>query len=257
MPPVEPPAALTPRPLGRGVDPGAVAYVRMPSVRHTLKDEVYARICDALMTGEFTPGERLTVRQVADLTRTSVMPVREAFRRLTSEGALEPMPSGATRVPTVGLAEFREITTVRLEVEGLAARLAASQITADAIDTLVSLNQRVVDAVERRDVRAETRANEAFHFTVYRASGSPTLVRIIEGLWLRIGPVLVSMMDGFNSDRPSLRTDGLRHHFELVDALRQGDAEASEVALRRDLGTAADFYVGLLAERERTAAARS
>src|SRR5882672_6640432 len=90
--------------------------------RSTLQDGVYTFIREALMSGEFVPGTRLTAREIAERTGTSVMPVREAFRRLMSEGALEPLSTGATRVPVLDLLKLQDITEIRLTVEGLAAR---------------------------------------------------------------------------------------------------------------------------------------
>lgn len=226
------------------------AHVHAPIVRHTLKDEVYARIRDALMSGEFAPGERLTVRQVAELTQTSVMPVREAFRRLTSEGALEPMASGATRVPTVDAAEFEEITAVRLSTEGLAARLAAGRISAEEIEDLEAAHNKVVAAVKQKDVHAEAQANELFHFTIYRAARSVTLLRIIEGLWLRIGPVLIFLLDDLNVDQPASRLANMQFHTKLIAALRSGNALAAEQAIQKDIGVAAEFYLARLTRRK-------
>lgn len=222
---------------------GTRPYAARPAGRHTLKDEVYDRIRDALMGGEFAPGDRLTVREVSELTQTSAMPVREAFRRLTSEGALEPMASGATRVPAIDAEEFEEITAVRLSVEGLAARLAAKRITADEIEELRMAHDRVVAAARKRDARAEAQANEVFHFTVYRAARSATLLRVIEGLWLRIGPVLNTLLDGLNVERPTTRLVNLQFHTRLIAALSSGDARSAEQAIVDDIGSAAEFYL--------------
>lgn len=231
------------------------SHARLPVVRHTLKDEVYQRIRDALMAGEFAPGDRLTVREVAELTETSAMPVREAFRRLTTEGALEPMASGATRVPSVDATEFEEITAVRLSVEGLAARLAAKRITAEELEELEAAHARVVAAVKKKDVRAEAQANESFHFTIYRAARSATLLRIIEGLWLRIGPVLIFLLDGLNAEQqPASRLANLQFHTKVMTALRTGNAAAAEQAIIKDIDGAAESYLPRLKSQKRLTA---
>jgi DNA-binding GntR family transcriptional regulator len=207
------------------------------------------------MSGEFAPGERLTVRQVAALTQTSVMPVREAFRRLTSEGALEPMSSGATRVPKIDADEFEEITNLRLSVEGLAARLAATRISAEELDELEAANARILAAAKRRDGHAEARANEAFHFIIYRAARSRILLQIIEGLWLRIGPVLITLFDDLNATQPG-RLAGTKYHARLIAALRGGDTAGAESALQDDLGHAAKYHVRRLKQMGATAGRR-
>lgn len=220
-----------------------------PLARHTLKDEVYTRLCEALMSGEFAPGERLTVRHVAELTRTSIMPVREAFRRLASEGALELTLSGATQVPVIDAAEFEEISALRLRVEGLAVRLAAERISSGEIAEIEATDAVVVAAVKSKDARAEARANEAFHFTIYRAARSQILLRTIQPLWLRVGPVLAVLLNDINVSQPKTRLADMKYHSQLIAALRAGDAEKAEHALQADLGKAAEFYLARLKKR--------
>src|SRR6185437_15138287 len=118
-------------------DRAALGRAPPPLIRRTLQHNVYDYLRDSLATGELGPGERLTIRGVAERIGTSIMPVREAFRRLTSEGALEPLSSGATRVPVLDFKKLQDLFEIRLSVEGLAARLAANRITESQITALV------------------------------------------------------------------------------------------------------------------------
>jgi len=231
-------------------------YNARRSARYTLKDEVYAQICEALMSGEFLPGERLTVRRVAELTKTSVMPVREAFRRLASEGALEPNSSGWTQVPVIDSARLQEIVMLRCHLEGLAARLAAKSITASEIAELESSNTQMLDAIRRRDARAEARANEKFHFGIYGAARSPELLRIIESIWLRVGPVLISLHSNYNESAAAARRRNTAHHARLIEALRSRNAKKAEEILRHDLEDAADFYLSRAKKSENANSAK-
>jgi DNA-binding GntR family transcriptional regulator len=212
-------------------------------VRRTLQDNVYDYIREGLMTGEFGPGEHLTVRGVAAAIGTSVMPVREAFRRLTSEGALEPLSTGATRVPVFDLLKLQDLTEIRLTVEGLAARRAATRMTADEFAELERCNIQVQDAIASGSVAAEARANEQFHFCVYRAARSTELLRIIEHLWLQIGPYLSWLLKQGRWPKSSRGARAFRHHRDIVLALRRQDAAAAEAALRTDLIVAADVLL--------------
>jgi DNA-binding GntR family transcriptional regulator len=211
--------------------------------RRTLKDSVYDFLRDGLMSGDIAPGQRLTIRGIAQATGTSVMPVREAFRRLMSEGALEPLPSGAMRAPVLDVTRLQELIDIRLTVEGLAAREAAEQRTDAELALVERANDEMIAAVRSGDLSAEARANEAFHFAIYRAAHSPELVRIIEHLWLQAGPALAwATVD----DRTTQRSQGLKshsHHKSVVTALKRRDAAAAEQALRTDIATAGDILV--------------
>jgi DNA-binding GntR family transcriptional regulator len=212
--------------------------------RRTLQDNVYDYVREGLMIGEFEPGAHLTVRGVAAMIGTSIMPVREAFRRLTSEGALEPLSTGATRVPTFDLPKLQDLTEIRLNVEGLAARRAAHRITDQELLALESFNIDVQKAIESGDLAAQSKANEHFHFCIYRAAQSSELLRIIESLWLQLGPYLAWVLKQVEQASARDRSGrSFRHHKDIVLALRRHEADRAEEAICADLKTSAAFLM--------------
>jgi DNA-binding GntR family transcriptional regulator len=220
-----------------------VAHSRPSFERRTLQHNVYDYLCEALMSGEYAPGERLTVRGVAAAAGTSVMPVREAFRRLTSEGAFEPLSTGATRVPMFDLPKLQDLIEIRLTVEGLAARRAAERLPAEEYRLLEQLNHVILKAAADGDRAGAARANERFHFGIYRAAQSAELLRIIEHLWLQVGPYLAWLLK--QRGPWARRLEGaraFRHHKDILDALRRHDAQRAEVAMRADLMISAEIF---------------
>jgi len=223
----------------------------VPLMRRTLQDGIYNNLRDALMSGEFLPGQRLTAREVAENMGTSVMPVREAFRRLIAQGALEPLSTGATRVPIMDSGKIADVMEIRLEVEGLAVRRAATRISTEQFGELALANEQMLAARQQQDPKAEARANERFHFALYRAAGSEELLRIIEHLWLRIGPCLFALLEEKRQE------DGRAHrpaiqHAAIMDALRQRDPDRAVAALRDDLTDAAAFFAGRASLRRKS-----
>jgi DNA-binding GntR family transcriptional regulator len=216
-----------------------------PLVRRTLQHNVYDYLRDGLATGDFEPGQRLTIRGVAELIGTSIMPVREAFRRLTSEGALEPLSSGATRVPILDFEKLQDLFEIRLMVEGLAARRAASQMTDAEYELLVAANDELQKATRSNDITAEAKANERFHFGIYRASHSAELLRIIEHLWLQMGPYLQWLLRHGEWPKHQRHRAAFHHHKEILEALRDHNPSQAEKALRADLMTASELLLSL------------
>ena len=215
-----------------------------PLVRRTLQDNVYDYLREGLMRGEFSPGGHLTVRGVAAAIGTSIMPVREAFRRLTSEGGLEPLSTGATRVPIFDLPKLQDLHEIRSTVEGMAARRAANRITSAELSALERHNAEIQEACAAGDWASEAKANENFHFCIYRAAQSAELLRIIEHLWLQMGPYLAWTLK--NQDRLPERASGpktFRHHKAILLALRRHDAAQAEAAMRADLAISAATLV--------------
>jgi len=209
--------------------------------RVTLGERVHAELRELLMSGELAPGQKMSLRSVAETLGVSIMPVREAVARLVSDQSLEVLPNRAVRVPLMSRARFRELTAVRLAVEGFAAEEAARNRTEADLVAMHRLEEAFLDQARSPDPQAHqaVRANKELHFAVYRATSLPTLVSIIEGLWLKIGPVLNFDLK-VSPER--LRTGGAaRQHQRLVAAVEAGDGAAARKALTDDIEGAASF----------------
>ena len=157
--------------------------------RNTLNEAVYQQLKQALMSGRIAPGSTMTIRSLASSFGVSLMPVREALRRLVAEHVLVLQPNRSVALPVITRERFREITRIRTSLEGLAAEEAAAHLTRADIDRLDALNQ----AIERPGASRTPDYlinNREFHFAIYRNSGMPTLLSIIESLWVQIGPLL-------------------------------------------------------------------
>src|SRR5258708_28602665 len=104
--------------------PAALNLVE-PLDRQTLGERAYARLADLLISGRIAPGEKLSLRAAADVLGVSIMPVREAVSRLVADKALEVAANRAVRVPVMSSVQFRDLTKVRIAIEGHAAAEAA------------------------------------------------------------------------------------------------------------------------------------
>ena len=215
-----------------------------PIVHQTMATKVYQDLREMIMSGQLQPGERLTLVGMAAALGTSVMPVREAVNKLAADAALEILPNKSVRVPVLTRSGFKELVVVRLVVEGLAVETAASRITADQLGRLAELEQAFCReiALSEPDVNQIIQVNKQFHFTAYAAAQMPVLSSLIEGLWLRIGPVL--NLDLRNS-RSRRRSDlpSVTAHRALLAAMRTGDGAAARTALALDINGAAEVIL--------------
>lgn len=215
-----------------------------PIVHQTMATKVYQDLREMIMSGQLQPGERLTLVGMAAALGTSVMPVREAVNKLAADAALEILPNKSVRVPVLTRSGFKELVVVRLVVEGLAVETAASRITAAQLVWLAELEQAFCReiALSEPDVNQIIQINKQFHFTAYAAAQMPVLSSLIEGLWLRIGPVL--NLDLRNS-RSRRRSDlpSVTAHRALLAAMRAGDGAAARTALALDINGAAEVIL--------------
>jgi len=227
------------------VAPDFVALPIRRIMHETMSQRVYGDLRELIMSGRVQPGQRLTLKNLSEAVGTSQMPVREALRQLAAEGALEFLPNKSVRVPVMTKEKFLELLAIRLQVEGLALEHATQRITKLQIQELAHYHDVFSKEVKRKtpDPTIAIDANMRFHFTAYRAAHMPTLMNIVEGLWLQVGPVLnLDMRSG--SKR---LTDGpaKHHHQKILDAMQAKNAKAARLALVDDLTTAANFILSL------------
>lgn len=207
--------------------------------RETLGERVTGELRALLVAGRLAPGEKLSLRRVAEALGVSMMPVREAVSRLASDRALEVLPGRAVRVPVLTLAQFRELTRLRLVVEGFAAEEAARKATAANIARVAAFDAafRKAASADPPDSTGAVAANRDLHFALYEAAGMPGLIEMIERLWLKAGPILnIDMRD---EPRRLKGGSAMQAHARLLGALRSQDAAAARAALEDDITAAA------------------
>lgn len=191
----------------------------------------------ALMTGQFVPGQTLSLRQLATKLGTSPMPVRGVLGQMIASGVLETQPNGSVAVARMTEARFTELTRVRKALEGMAAEMACRNATPKLISELEKINARLHRSIASRDILACLRLNQAFHFTLYSASASEILPSLIESLWLRAGPFMY-----FSLTAPATPWDATGHQ-DVIDCLRKGNARATRVAIERDIAGSATYLL--------------
>jgi DNA-binding GntR family transcriptional regulator len=215
-------ASSQPSNLGEG-------YRFEPLSRSSLSQQAYEEIKGFLMRGRLKPGQRLVSRALAADLGISTTPVREALFRLASEQALVLDHRNTVLVPDLRRSEYREIRDIRIELEGLAAERAAAEASAADIDTLSQLQERHIAAQDSADLEDALAVNEEFHFALCRISKLPTLMKMVEMLWLKCGPTLNHFYTGPVWGR-------LEHpHFKVIHCLRERDGLGAREAMRVDI----------------------
>lgn len=207
--------------------------------RETVQDRVYCVLRDRLMRGGFEPGQKLKIAELASALGTSAMPVREALNRLAAERAIESMPNRSVRVPSLSRDSLRDLMEARFAIEGLAVARAAANMDEATLDLLREFiaAQSETDAEHVSEGSAEQ--NRAFHFAIYRRSGSAVLLPIIESLWLQFGPYLRVASERFDGREGR----GTNFHVEIVAALSKGDGIRARKALESDIGRAFELVM--------------
>jgi len=214
------------------VETGLEATLTQIERPRTLGDEAYHQLCHALRSGQLRPGQPITVRGVAEALGISLTPAREAMGRLSAEGVLAEGPNRTVLVPRLTVRNYQELMTIRLALEPLAAGRAAQQMSKPDLAALRALQDRLRDAHAGRDYQLVLRCNRDFHFFLYGRSELPTLVQILESIWLRMGPTLTLLHEAAHAGG-GWRGD--TNHRDILAGLGRRDVARVERAVRKDL----------------------
>lgn len=212
------------------------AVLSGPGPARTLAERATTELRADILSGRLAPGTPLRLEELARSLAMSVMPVREAVRRLESMGLAEHVPHRGARVSAISLEDLRDTYELRLQLEPLAVGHAAARFTAAEAAYVRARLREQIEASRRGDVDGARAAHAAFHFGLYTASGSGWLPRVIQPLW-------------DNSERyraTSLPARGSvgrrrREHQRILDACVRHDGEAAARELRAHLALTANL----------------
>ena len=151
-----------------------------------------------------------------------------------AEGALLDIPNCGMVVPKLNRAQFDDILQTRLLLEGQAAEQGAYRMSEVDIAKMAELTKQMASAIASQHAKAYLEANEEFHVILYRASGSPLLMELIETVWLKVGPISNQL---FEDARFALKLNDA--HEDVLLALQQRDGAAVRRAIEQDM-----FYAG-------------
>jgi DNA-binding GntR family transcriptional regulator len=198
--------------------------------RDNLTARVYQELRLALMEGRFRPGHRFKIRELAEAMGVSETPIREALMQLVHARALDMQASRSIEVAHLSAAQYQELRSIRMLLEGLAAERATSRISKADIASLRKYHQLLVAAERGGRWREAVQVNWQFHHMLYKAADAPELLDMIETIWLRNGPMLNMLYPHATPTYP-----GRHQHLNVIDGLVARNPEAVKQSIQADL----------------------
>lgn len=188
----------------------------------------YSQIRRLILSGDLAPGERVTVRPLADQLRLSPTPIRAALAALQRQGLLEVQEHRGYFVPKLGRDDMLELYELREALDSIASRRAAqSESRADLVTKLEDLLLQQQRCVAEGDIDAYGELDVIFHESIWHGSGNRRLVSVADNL---LGQVRIG--NNISARAPGRPEAALREHAAIIDALRNADAPAAERATR-------------------------
>jgi DNA-binding GntR family transcriptional regulator len=219
-------------PLRRKAAPRASSAVSGVDRQYASRSElVYKELRDAIENGGLKPGERVMEVEIAAWLKVSRTPVRDALRRLETEGVLALEPRNGLVVSSLDRQAMLELYAMREVLEGTAARLCArhaSDFERMELEELVKREEKL-----RGNFEALARHNRLFHEAVHRGAHNryleKSLSAVNDSMWL-LGKSQMLL--------PHRAKTAQSEHRELAAAILKRDADAAEEAARRHVRAA-------------------
>ncbi len=211
-------------------------------VKRPAHEQVYHTLRSQILFGEMVPGQPVTIQGLTESLGVGMTPVREAIRRLISDGALIFQGNRRVSVPVLSHDDIEQMIYARKAIESELSMRATSRMSAVDIDELELVDKRLDDAIAVGDVEGYLRRNYAFHAALYAHADAPVLDDLAERLWLRFGPSLRIVCGRFGTQSLPDR------HKEIISALRSGDAKSVAQAMAQDVEQGMELMAGVLSD---------
>lgn len=225
-------AATAPTPL-QGI--GSDARAATPSLRDQMIESIQA----AIITGEFAPGDLITIPTLASRYQVSATPVREALLELESQGFVEAVRNRGYRVTRLGPEDLAEIVAIRRMLEVPAIRQAAALFPVEQAEEFRLLAAAIVGYALQGDLTNYLAADWRFHRALLQLAGNGRLIEIVRQL--RTQTRMIGLVEIVGTD--TLRASAEEHQ-QLVDLLEQGAADQAAELMHDHIGHVLNWWSG-------------
>lgn len=208
----------------------------------TLTERVADHLRDAIARGELQPGQPVRQAHLAQQLGVSPAPLREALRQLESEGFVTFRSFAGAIVTPWSEEEVRELTDLRILLEGYALRIAGPALTPDAT---TGARAALTQAERHADPQRAGAALQDYRRALFGAAGQPLLLALVDWLNARERRYLSLL-----GERTAYFRDLIEAHRHVLDTLREGDVEDAVDHLEDAYLEAADALVSALHDRQ-------
>lgn len=200
----------------------------------TLADKVYAQLRSAILDGDIQPGSKISEPELAKTYGVSRSSLREAIAKLESSNLVERQANVGARVISLSNKSLLEIYQVRESLEGLAARLAAQNMTSEEVESLISMLELQKTGLNRASGKDYQAVDFDFHFSIVLGSHNERLIRILSRDLFELVHFYRKKFSG-SGPRPE---KALNEHSEIVSAISRKDGEMAEMLMRHHIRSA-------------------
>ena len=207
-------------------------------MRQTKHQLVYEYLKDKINSNEYPPGTPLTEEMVCEELKVSRTPVRDAIRRLTSEGLLVITPGIGLSVSSIGLEDLIEIFDIREGLEGLSVRLFIERAPAATIKHLHECVENQKKAAKDGDFKSFTQYDMEFHRILDATVGNKRLSATLDSIYEQINRLAYT-----NQEDPAISDMAINGHKEIIKYIENGDKVNATAAMEEHIRSLKKYYL--------------
>lgn len=202
----------------------------------SLRGRVFVMIENDILNGKYKHGESLNESRVAKELKVSRTPVREAIWQLELEGLVVYIPNKGAIVKGMSSEDIRDIFDIRMKIEGLAAKRAASNITDLQLKELKEVVEFEEFYTNKGDTKQILKLDTKFHEIIFQASGSRLLDRTLTSFHHYIQRARNLSLE--DKDRAK---KALTEHIAIMKAIEKGNKEKAEALMEEHILNASEW----------------
>ncbi|SEG60467.1 GntR family transcriptional regulator [Bosea lathyri] len=208
-----------------------------PHLLRSLREHVHERLRRAIVAGRFRNGERLNERHLAEMLGVSTTPVKDAIRKLESEGLVRTEARRGVFVE-FSARQALEMALGRAALESVMAHIAANRLSDADIAAMAQLIDDMEHATDHSALEDLVLLNEAYHGAIHRISGCTYLERRLDGQRMYDHAQRIALLA-----EPAERRQGFEEHRSIYQALAGRDPALAEQRMRRHIVRSAKAHV--------------
>lgn len=193
------------------------------NLQYSLRGKVFSQLQNDILNGKYEPGESLIEMKLSEELGVSRTPIREAIRQLELEGLVLAIPNKGAVVTGITTQDIEDIYTIRMMIEGLAARWAAEKITPEELEEMKEAIELEEFYTIKNDTQHLLKFDSKFHEIIFKASKSKPLMHMLSTFHH-----YVQRARNLSLSTPGRAQKVLEEHRAIYQAIMDGDAEKAE-----------------------------
>lgn len=193
---------------------------------YSLRERIFRKLRDDILNGKYKSGDNLVVLKLADEMGVSRTPIREAISQLELEGLVTSIPNKGVIVEGISKQDIEDMYAIRESLEGLAARWSIMRIDENQLKELENICELMEFYTKKGDLDQVGDLNSRFHDIIFEATKSRPLKQILSDFQYYVRAIRLASLKS-----PGRAQQSLAEHQTIVEAFRNKDADAAEIAL--------------------------